>query len=165
MIYFVYRSLIRTFAAANGERCQSGRMDRTRNAAYSYGYPGFESQSLRLHFTLPNPLIPGGFSLLCHYTPSHYILPNGSPPLPGIRLKLCLPKVLFLHSPRRFIYRFAFFLPHSFALLKKLPIFAASTRHQKRSMTTRFQRFTNIECFFSVPPPPFKKGGCQDHTS
>ena len=29
------------------ERCQSGRMDRTRNAAYSYGYPGFESQSLR----------------------------------------------------------------------------------------------------------------------
>ena len=30
------------------ERCQSGRMDRTRNAAYSYGYPGFESQSLRI---------------------------------------------------------------------------------------------------------------------
>ena len=29
------------------ERCQSGRMDRTRNAAYSYGYPGFESLSLR----------------------------------------------------------------------------------------------------------------------
>ena len=29
------------------ERCQSGRMDRTRNAAYPYGYPGFESQSLR----------------------------------------------------------------------------------------------------------------------
>ena len=29
------------------ERCQSGRMDRTRNAAYGWLYPGFESLSLR----------------------------------------------------------------------------------------------------------------------
>ena len=73
MIYFVYRSLIRTFAAANGERCQSGRMDRTRNAAYSYGYPGFESQSLRLRKDKKGTSTVAGFpslhSAVCVHCP------------------------------------------------------------------------------------------------